>query len=161
MDFSAAKNRMEDCLKRMRADLVRYAESDNASQAAVDIRTKNLNTLIDFFNASKKREEDLQNALLEEQMKYNSLHHDTQKLVYFCSLHQVNPNLVFQCDMDELKRLAINGTRFFPPLYSFDQMAFVQTDKGLRAHLPNEPYTHEQINQAMTTKYIFLNQYCR
>jgi hypothetical protein len=161
MEYQVAKERVEECLTRMREDIQAYAESENASQFVVNKKLQELNTLIDFFNAATERVQELEWELLNQQTAYIALQHDTQKLVTFTSLHRINPNLIFHYTDDELKRMAAIGARIVPPRFSFDDIKFIQEGNTLHTVAPDEPYTYEQTANSMTNKYLHLTQFAR
>jgi hypothetical protein len=154
MNFEQAAQMFEGCIKWMQSDLKKYAERDDASQWIADLKIKNINTMIEFLNQAIEIKEELEYALLNEQVKYERLHHDTHRLALFCQLHQVNPNLVFKYSKEELQRLVAEGKIFVVPRYepSFRQ----EGDKILFE--PKDKYNFENVDQLAAEKYLSLKQ---
>lgn len=108
LTFNQAKKRFTKTVKKMQADLQKYAESDKATQRVVDARLGIINQLIEFYDVFTEYV-----LLIEEQNhRLNKIRWDTQKLVYWCKIHRVNPNAVFLYSEAELKNMIARGRRF-------------------------------------------------
>ena len=114
MDFNTARQHLEELISRQADELRRYAESEKPSQKAVDIRTQQLNVMIEFLNAATTAKNTLEWELLQAQMQYQDLHAHTTKLVLLTDLHGINPTMITHYTETQLRRMRADGLLILP-----------------------------------------------
>jgi hypothetical protein len=152
MNYETAKLKFEDLLKQLQRKLRKYAESDDASQKAVDTQTSQINTMIDFLNASDQHAATLDMAVLESKTYYSRLHSDTEKLVLFCRMHKINPDMIFLYSRERLQEIVRSGMRIIPGGKDFNNMTYHQVSKG------NWEFTYEE-KELMAKHREYENEY--
>lgn len=161
IDYNTAKQWYQESIRKLVNSLQRYAESDTASQRKVNHDTMVINNLVDFFNAAEADKARLESNLVDLQLKYSRLHQDAQRLVLFCSLHGINPNMVFYYSTDELQEMIARGVRIAPPKY---ELKYYQPDPAHPENIQSDmvllDFEADQIDTQLTDRYLFLKQFC-
>jgi len=157
MSYEKAKEKFEAIVARMQLDLKDYANKPGASQRAIDAKLDDVNALVEFYTLANEliSEEEMKN--MELQLAYTRLHTDTSKLVVFCELHRVNPNLVFHYTLAELEQMHDNGVRIIPPKIDPDQIKWVHKNGGIELELQTESMEKDEKAAVYDRKYQMLN----
>lgn len=113
--YEQAKANFEAVVTQQQADLISYAGRPSSNPKAVETRKTNLNTLVEFYSQAEQWISELEMQLLEFQLKYSRLHTDAGKLVQFCYLHNIEPNMIFQFTAEELDIMLKAKIRIQPP----------------------------------------------
>jgi hypothetical protein len=139
MNYDTAKARFETIVTRMQEELKGYANKPRASQAAIDARLENINSLVEYYTLAEQLISEEQMKNMELQVGFTKLHTDTQRLVYWCKLHGINPNAMFQFTQSELEAIYKKGIIFSRnhPLLSFSTIDGLNEirDKYISANL--------------------------
>ena len=112
MSYAAAKASFEVIVTKMQSELQAYAHSGNATQRAVDVRLDIINKMVEYYTAVEQMVAESDENTTNTHMRTARLHQNTQRLVYWCELHRVNPNGCFYYPENDLRDMVMNGRRF-------------------------------------------------
>ncbi|WP_374949593.1 hypothetical protein [Mucilaginibacter sp.] len=161
MNYETAYKRLEEVVSHLQKDLLKYAERDDSSERFINARNEAINKIIEFAEQSEIRISTLEEELLQWQYNYIKLHEDTSKLVMFCALHNINPNMVFHYQVEELKAMVAEGIKIKPPVMDLNKLMVVphETD-GYELKYANEEetFTEDAKIRALENKYLTLKQ---
>lgn len=137
MDYEKSKKQFEQRVSHMQADLKQYAANPKANTAAVETRADNLNALVEYYTKAEERISELEMQLLREVNIYEKLAYDTERLVIFCKIHRINPNMVFHYTSNELNQMYNEGYRITPPVR--DLMELITKFDGIHSDVSVPP----------------------
>jgi hypothetical protein len=158
MSYTTAKAAFEGVVKSLQNSLQKYVGGGVASQRAVDIQTENINKLVEYYAQAEAQINALQAEKDNMSLQYNKLHSDAGKLVLFCQLHGINPNLIFYYSQEELTKMHNQGIKITLPAIAYDDIVFSMNNEQIITDIKSpENDTHPQY----APKYHFLTQFCR
>lgn len=152
MDYEKSKKQFEQRVSHMQADLKQYAANPKANAAAVETRADNLNALVEYYTKAEERISELEMQLLREENNNNTLANHTDRLVKFCRLHRINPNMIFYYDGVELDEMYRKGIRITPPTRDFTELITTFDGKNSNVQVPAVTLKVEQ-ESACAIKY--------
>jgi hypothetical protein len=132
MNIETAKNNFEKTIERQQADLISYAQRPSVNPAAVQTRKDNLNTLVDYYLESEKLRSEQDMKIMELQLSLSRIGADVQRLIYWSLLHRVNPDMVFQYGVEELRAMVTAGRRFGYPQDLYHSDDETQNEQSLK-----------------------------
>lgn len=162
MTFDKARTDFEFYVTEMQEDVKLDFNKIHLSAKAKEYRLARVNALVDFYGLALEQISELQLQLDENLYRYNKLHEHAQRLVLFCQLHDINPNMIFHYSIDELKQIYDGGIRFTPAEKRFDRMIAVKvcSDNTLEFNYAESELTLEK--QAMAgrhhNRYLMIKQ---
>lgn len=159
MNYEQARTNFEFHVSKMQDDVKQDYQKLNLSEKAKEYRLGRVNALVDFYQLSLEQISELQLQVDEWEYRYKKLHHDAQRLVLFCQLHEINPNMIFHYSLEELKAVDADGVRFVAPEKSFDRMNILSfNDNTLEFNYKELSLEEQAIAERHHSRYLVIKQ---